>query len=82
MKFIKNQFKYFNFTFNEKDSIYYFWSIFVVWAFFYNLLMFPVPMLYQEFYQDFYSYWIVFNVLTDFINLIDLFVQSRKGDKI
>lgn len=63
---------------DKTNSFYYRWSSIVVISCLYNLILIPV-MIFDEFYQTYYIQWLVANAITDFVNLLDIIVQAKRG---
>uniref|UniRef100_A0A0K0G1R7 Cyclic nucleotide-gated olfactory channel (inferred by orthology to a human protein) n=1 Tax=Strongyloides venezuelensis TaxID=75913 RepID=A0A0K0G1R7_STRVS len=63
-------------TINRSGDFYYFWTLFVSIACFYNLIL-MVVFVYDNVFGDLYKIWIYGNIVCDVIFLIDIFVQSK-----
>ncbi|VDN51556.1 unnamed protein product, partial [Dracunculus medinensis] len=61
---------------NEFGSFYHLWTGFVSIACLYNYLTI-VLMVFDDVYNYYYNYWIYANILLDFVNILDIVVQSN-----
>ncbi|CEF65339.1 Cyclic nucleotide-gated olfactory channel [Strongyloides ratti] len=81
-KFLKKIFKlsfYKNLLFetvNRSGDFYYFWTLFVSIACFYNLIL-MVVFVYDNVFGEVYKIWIYGNIICDIIFIIDIFIQSK-----
>ena len=69
------------FVIDPQNSFYHYWLGIISLAVAYNLLLIPVRYSFNEFDKDFRLIWIPLDYTFDLIYLIDLFLQSRTGEK-
>ncbi|KAK0411839.1 hypothetical protein QR680_005872 [Steinernema hermaphroditum] len=65
------------FSVNPTGKFYYYWTLLVSCACFYNLTTLSL-VVFEDFMVHLYKYWLVGNVLMDVVNVVDLVINSRK----
>ncbi|GMT23749.1 hypothetical protein PFISCL1PPCAC_15046, partial [Pristionchus fissidentatus] len=83
---IKTECSRFDPSINRRNGIFLLWSLLVSIACLYNLL-FSTVLIYEAIWTHFYSEWILLNLLSDSIYILDMLIQLRtnyyhKGVKI
>jgi hypothetical protein len=66
---------------DPSGQFFYYWTIVIVLVFVFNLITCPM-FVFEEFGDSYYHHWIIANLLTDVLNIGDLFVQAKRGSFI
>ncbi|KAL3092938.1 hypothetical protein niasHS_004965 [Heterodera schachtii] len=62
---------------NPRDVSYHLWTMLIAIAFLYNALSISL-LVFSEFIAAFYWLWVLLNFVTDFLNLADIVMQTRR----
>lgn len=66
------------FSIDERGSLFYLWSGIISITCLYNLIIIPM-VFFNEFYTKFYKLQILFNIISDILNVLDIILQLFKG---
>ncbi|VDK48023.1 unnamed protein product [Anisakis simplex] len=67
-----------NFWVDDTGSLFYWWTMIVSLACLYNLIMIVI-MVFEAMHELHYIEWFIGNGITDFVDIIDIFIQSRRS---
>jgi len=69
------------FVIDPQNYLYHYWLGIISLAVAYNLLLIPARYSFDDLNKNFRILWISLDYTFDFIYLIDIFLQSRTGEK-